>query len=114
MRRERLYLTDIVAAADAIAGFTRGHNRGSFQASLMLRSAVAHQLTIIGEAVAHLSPELRGRYPHIAWSDIKAFRNIVVHNYFGVDWDETWRSATVSVPILRTQIVEILRLEFPE
>jgi uncharacterized protein with HEPN domain len=111
MRRERLYLEDIVTAADAIAEFTYAQNPESFEANLMLRSAVVHQLTVIGEAVAHLSEGLRGHHPEIPWTDIKGFRNIIVHNYFGIDWEEVWRSATARVPVLRAQVADILRTE---
>jgi len=114
MRRERLYLKDILAAADAVTGFIETHTGDSFAKNLMLRSAVVHQMTVIGEAVSRLSPELRGRYPAIPWTDIKGFRNIVVHNYFGIDWSEVWRAATRDVPALRQQIAEILGAEFPE
>jgi uncharacterized protein with HEPN domain len=69
MRRERLYLDDILAAADAVTGFIEKHTWDSFAANLMLRSAVVHQMTVIGEAVSRLSPELRGRYPAISWTD---------------------------------------------
>jgi uncharacterized protein with HEPN domain len=55
MRRERLYLEDILAAADAIAEFIQGQDYQSFQASRLLRSAVVHQLTVIGEAVGQIS-----------------------------------------------------------
>lgn len=50
MRHERLFLEDIVSAADAIAEFIEGQTRESFEANRLLRSAVVHQLTIIGEA----------------------------------------------------------------
>lgn len=114
MRRERLFLEDILQAADAIAEFTRGQQMDSFQASRLLRSAVVHQLTIIGEAVARLSAELRSRHSAIPWPDIRALRNIVVHNYFGIDWAEVWRAATEDVPLLRRQIAHILQTDFPE
>ena len=114
MRGERLFLEDIVSAADAITEFIESQTCESFEANRMLRSAVVHQLTIIGEASARLSPELRERHPNIPWSDIKGFRNIVVHNYFGIDWSEVWRAATRDVPVLRDQIAEILRKEFPD
>jgi uncharacterized protein with HEPN domain len=113
MRRERLYLEDILAAADAIQEFIRGQDYGSFEASPLLRSAVVHQMMIIGEAVGHIPAELRERHPAIPWTDIKGFRNIIVHHYFGIDWEEVWRSATARVPVLRDQIEEILRAEFP-
>jgi uncharacterized protein with HEPN domain len=74
---------------------------------------VVHELTIIGEAVAQLPADLRQRHVHIPWTDIKGFRNIIVHHYFGIDWEEVWRSASVRVPVLRTQIAEVLRSESP-
>ena len=114
MRRERLYLGDILAAADAIAGFIQGQDLETFRANLQLRSAVGHQLTIIAEAVAHLSPELRESHPGIPWRDIRGFRNIIVHNCFGIDWEEVWRSATEDAPLLRSQIAGILQDEFAE
>ena len=114
MRRERLYLEDIISAADAITEFINGQDFESFHANRVLRSAVVHQLTIIGEASAHLSVELRERHSNIPWADIKSFRNIIVHNYFGIDWEEIWLSARARVPELREQIAGILRVEFPE
>ena len=114
MRRERLYLEDIISAADAVTEFINGHDFESFHANRMLRSAVVHQLTIIGDAVAHLSVELRERHSNIPWADIKGFRNIIVHNYFGIDWEEIWLSAEARVPELRERIAGILRVEFPE
>ncbi len=114
MRRERLFLQDILAAADAIVEFTQGQSAESLIGNRLVRSAVVHQLTIIGEAVAHLPPDLRERYPQVPWADIKAFRNLIVHHYFGIDWEEVWLSATVRAPVLRSQVAEILRAEFPE
>ena len=114
MRRERLYLEDILAAADAVAGFIETQTWELFEANLMLRSAVVHQMTVIGEAVSRLSPELRERHPETPWADIKGFRNIVVHHYFGIDWNEVWRAATQDVPILRDQVAQVLQAEFPE
>ena len=78
-----------------------------------MRSAVVHQLTVIGEAVARLSPEVKDPHPEIPWTDIKGLRNIVVHNYFGIDWAEVWSAATNDVPVLRSQLIEIL-LEYRE
>ncbi len=114
MRRERLYLEDIVAASDEIAEFIRGEDYASFEANAVLRSAIVAKLTIIGEAVACLPEELRQRHAGIPWAGIKAFRNVIVHKYFGIDWEEVWRTAAVRVPELRAQVAEILRKEFPQ
>jgi len=77
----------------------------------MLRSAVVQKLSITGEAAARVSGELRARNPQTPWPQIIAFRNILVHAYFGIDWDLVWRAAINRCPALREQIAAILATE---
>ena len=63
MRREELYLTDIVEAADAIQKFLADIERDSFFRDDLIQSAVLQKLTVIGEATARLSPKFRERHP---------------------------------------------------
>ncbi len=112
MRLERLYLNDIVEAADHIAQFIAGVDFETFKKSEMLRSAVVQKLGIVGEAAAHIPEELTARYPEVPWPQIVAFRNILVHAYFGIDWDVVWRAATNRCPVLRVQVAGILAAEF--
>jgi uncharacterized protein with HEPN domain len=108
MRREILYLTDILDAADHIAEFIQGADLEAFLRSELTRSAVTQKLIVIGEAAAKVSPETRERYTAIPWPKIAAFRNVLVHAYFGIDWTEVWESASVRCPILRDQIHEMM------
>ena len=112
MRRDELYLSDIVEAADSIAAFLSGRDRDSFIQDDLLRSAVLHKLTVIGEAAARVSSDFRERHPEIEWPDIVGFRNIAVHAYFAVDWPIVWVAATHDAPQLRRQVQEILAKEF--
>lgn len=114
MRSDALYLADIVEAADAIAEFVAGLDREAFTGNRLVRSAVLQQLTVIGEAAARLSAELKGRHPEVEWTDIMAFRNIAVHAYFSVDWPTVWVAATEDAPALRTYTGQILAAEFPQ
>jgi uncharacterized protein with HEPN domain len=85
MRHDRLYLNDIVEAADHIAEFIAGADFQAFQGSEMLRSAVVQKLGVIGEAAARVSADLTSRHPEVPWPQIVAFRNILIHAYFGID-----------------------------
>ena len=114
MRPERLYLSDIVEAADAIAEFLEDVPEEQFLKSDLFRSAALQKLTVIGEAASRLPEELCERHPEIPWGDIVGFRNIAVHAYFAVDWSIVWVAATEEAPLLRRQIAEILAQEFPE
>ncbi len=112
MRREELYLRDIIEAANFVAQFIAGFDRAAFQQSELVQSAVAHKLSIVGEAAARMPEEVRSRHPEVPWPKIVAFRNIMVHAYFGIDWDEVWRAATRECPALKAQIEVVLEAEF--
>lgn len=108
MRREKLYLRDIVEAADAIAGFLEGVDEKRFTGDDLLRSAALQKLAIIGEAAARLGHEFKKQHPEVPWADIVAFRNIAVHAYFSIEWPIVWIAATVDAPALRQQIAQLL------
>lgn len=112
MRREELYLTDIIEAADAIQRFLKIVKEKTFLENELLQSGVLQKLMIIGEAASRLPKEFRERHPEIEWEDIMGFRNIAVHAYFAVDWSIVWVAATQETPALRRKIAEILAKEY--
>ncbi len=107
MRSDALYLADIVQAADAIARFVAGMDEDRFVGDDLVRSAVLHKLTVIGEAAARVSSDLRQSHPEIPWADIVGFRNIAVHAYFSVDWRLVWNAAMADAPALKREIEAI-------
>jgi len=112
MRREELYLTDIIEAADAIQRFLVDVGQNTFLRNELLQSAVLQKLMIIGEAASRLSKEFRDKHPEIEWEDIIGFRNIVVHAYFAVEWSIVWVAATQEAPELKRKITDILAKEY--
>ncbi|QQS28918.1 MAG: DUF86 domain-containing protein [Sphingobacteriales bacterium] len=69
--------------------------------------AVLMNFVIIGEAVGRLSQELKEKETQIPWTIIKGFRNIVAHDYFGVDAEEVWQIIKNNLPELETEIKKI-------
>jgi uncharacterized protein with HEPN domain len=61
-----------------------------------------------------LAAEMKHRHLGVPWADIVAFRNILVHAYFGIQWDIVWRAASEEVPVLSRQVAGILQAEFGE
>jgi uncharacterized protein with HEPN domain len=112
MRSEKLYLTDIIEATDAISRFIAEVDRDEFANDEMRQSAVVQKILVIGEAASHISETLRDKYPEIEWPKIVGMRHILVHGYFGIDLDIVWQVATRRVPELRNQIARILAKEF--
>lgn len=114
MQREELFLNDIIEAANAIEKFLANTSEGEFFVNELLQSAVLYKLIIIGEAAARLSNDLKNRHSEIPWKKIVAFRNIVVHAYFSVNWQTVWTAATEEVKTLKQQVQEILKTDFPD
>ena len=111
MRHEKLYLTDIVEASQAIQRFIMGENFNGFEQNEMMNSAVLQKLMVIGEAAARLPKEFTQRFPEVPWVDIIGFRNIAIHEYFAIRWEIVWVAATEEVPILKERIEKILKEE---
>ena len=111
MRRDRQRLHDILEALDWVARVIAKKTEAGFLADETLCYAAAQKLTIVGEAVAKLSPGLKAAHAAVPWPDIVAFRNILVHEYFGIHWPLVWQTACDYGPVLRGQIADILASE---
>ncbi len=72
------------------------------------RFACLKQIEIIGEAWNHISNECKLAHDYIQWKPIIAFRNISIHEYFGVNFHIVWEIATYDLPILKQQFKVIL------
>lgn len=113
MRRDHQRLHDILEALDSVAKMIGGRTEAEFLGNETLCYAIAHRLTVVGEAAGRLSPEVRERNPSVPWADIVGLRNILVHEYFGIHWPLVWQTAVDHAPVLRARIAEILRVEAP-
>lgn len=79
----------------------------------MLRLGLTRLVEIIGEAAGQLSRSLRGEFSDVEWAAIKGMRNILIHEYFGVDYKILWNAIQRDVPILKEKMEAILQEKFP-
>ena len=99
-REERLYLTDMLNACRKIQRFVRGFDRTAFQADEKTYDAVLRNLQIIGEAAKQVGPATKSKAPEIDWRKVSGFRDIVTHEYFGIDDSILWDIVIHKVPEL--------------
>lgn len=114
MQRDEPILLDIAKAARSVQTFIQGFDKESFLKDYKTQSAVLYQIVVIGEAVRRLSREFRDHHPEIPWPLIAGMRNILIHGYDVVDWDEVWKTATSDVSDLLDKIEPLLPRESSE
>lgn len=109
MRSIELYLDDIILSCDTIASYIGDIDSETIFANEdLVRQAVRARLMDIGEAASRLPRELRQDFPEIEWRDVIAFRKILAHEYFGLNWSVVWRTAIEDLPVLRQTALRML------
>ena len=78
------------------------YDQKSFDATMM-------QFVVIGEIISRLDENLKKSYSHIPWQKIKDFRNIIAHDYFGIDADEVWSIIKIHLLPLKFEVKNILK-----
>lgn len=84
-RNTIVLLGDIIESIQNILEFTRGYSFEHYVNDLKTRHAVEHNFVIIGEAASRLSGDFKKDHSEINWRQVKDFRNVIVHDYFGID-----------------------------
>jgi len=108
MKDASVYLKHIQDAIARIESYT-ARGRTVFFDNTMVQDAVIRNLEVIGEAVKQLPADLRQRYPQIPWRSITALRNVLIHEYFGVDLEIVWRVVQKRLPTLKRHVGVMLR-----
>ena len=99
-RNWRLRVEDIVTAAESIEDYVRGMSFEIFCQDKKTVDAVVRNLEVIGEAARHVPDEIRNRFPEIAWDDMSDMRNVLIHEYSGVDLTILWKTIRSDLPPL--------------
>ena len=107
MKDPAVYLRHIRDAIARIGKYT-AQGRNAFFDDSMVQDAVIRNLEVIGEAVRSLPPELKRRHPKIPWRSITALRNVLIHEYFGVDLEIVWRVVQRRIPTLKRHVEAML------
>lgn len=108
MRDQKLYVQDILKAISLIEDFVGEMDYEEFTKDSKTQSAVIRQFEVIGEAVKKLDINVTDKYPEIEWSAIAGMRDLLIHQYFGVDLNIVWESLSVDLPHFKKIMVEIM------
>ncbi len=107
--KDQANLLAVLDSANKVLSFTQGTlNADAFYSDTKTFDAVLMNFIVIDESVAKLSQEIKEANKHVPWTKIKGFRNIVAHNYFGVDAEEVWQTIQHHIPALVKDVKNIL------
>ena len=112
MKDDRLYLHHMLERCRRITRFI-GPGREAFMASEELQDAVIRNVEVIGEAAKRVSADAQGRLASLDWKAIWGMRDVLIHDYIGVDLDEVWNVASARIPELHATLEQFLALEDP-
>ncbi|UCG70087.1 MAG: DUF86 domain-containing protein [Thermoplasmata archaeon] len=106
-RNNRLYVKDILESIKRIENYISDQSYDEFIKNDMIRDAVLRNLEVIGEAAKNIPDAIREKYPDVPWKRIIGLRNIVIHEYFGVDFENIWKIIKENIPEIKPFIEKI-------
>lgn len=106
-RSDQVYIDDIKESVEIILEYVKDKSEYDFIHNIMLQDAVIRRFEIIGEAVGKLSDQFKIRNSDIQWNLIKAMRNKLIHEYFGVSATTIYTTIQVDLPALKAQLQKL-------
>ena len=77
----------------------------------MAADAVIRNFEVIGEATKNLPGKIKGKYPYVEWKEAMGFRNVLIHDYFGIDLEAVWDTIRNNIPSFKENILKVLESE---
>ncbi len=105
----KIFLRHILESINRIEDFMKGVSREKFLKSNITQDAVIRRFEIIGEATKNIPRNFREKYPEIPWKRMAGLRDVLIHKYFGVDLNLTFKIAKKDLPELKEKILKILK-----
>lgn len=98
-------IDDIIEAINKIERYIHGIDFAAWQNDEKTVDAVIRNLEVIGEAASHLPTEVQEQYADVPWGMMKGIRNILAHEYFGIDLEIVWKTLKEDLPILKKRLL---------
>lgn len=102
-----VFIEHILECIELIEEYTRGVTKEEFFKSKQLQDSVIRRIEVIGEAAKNIPQEIKDKYFQIPWKRISGMRDILIHEYWGIDLNLTWNIATQEMQYFKKHMLEI-------
>jgi len=102
------YLTDILTAIIEVDQFIAGMTFDQFEEDRKTINAVIRSLEVLGEATKHIPASYRNKHPDIPWSKMAGMRDVLIHDYMGVDLMTVWKVAKERLPEIKLLVEDLV------
>lgn len=108
MKDDKLYLIHISECIHRIERYLGDGGKVAFMASSLVQDAIIRNLQILSESAIRISNDMQETHPAVEWFKIRGFRNIMVHDYLGVDLEMIWNIIERDLPKLKAAVEKML------
>ena len=105
----KIFLIHIVTSVEAIETYINGLTKDQFVDSQQTQDAIIRRVEIIGEAVKNLPNDFRKQHPDVSWKQATGMRDMMIHEYFGVDLNIVWKTINKDLPPFKEQVAKIIK-----
>lgn len=105
------FLEDILQAIEKIEIYTKDLSYDEFCSNSMVVDAVIRNFEVIGEAIKNISKEIQEKYTSVEWKEAAGFRDVLIHDYFGIDLEAIWDTIKINIPSFKKHMTEVLKHE---
>lgn len=109
MHKDKLYLEDILDCIKKIESYVKDMDYNEFSKNQLVYDAVVRNLEIIGEASKKISIEIKKKYPEIEWKKMSGLRDILIHEYSGINKEIIWDVIQTKISVLKSGVRDVLK-----
>jgi len=108
-RSQKAFIRDILECIQKVELYVGNMTKNDFANNGAMQDAAVRRIEIIGEAAKNIAADFKKEHKEIPWKDICGMRDVLTHDYFGLNFEKVWKTIKEDLPLLKEQVQSILK-----